>query len=159
MSEQAVRKLFTVEEANQRLPLVRAIVQDIVDLFADIQNRRDCLADVVRRRGESCPGRLYTEELEQIEDDIRRDEGRLNGFIAELHELGIEFKDPVRGLADFPAELDGRVVYLCWQLGEPDVRFWHELHSGFSGRQSLCAEPVLSPTADSTDGDALEFPD
>jgi hypothetical protein len=159
MSEQAVKKLFTVEEANQRLPLVRVIVQDIVDLFADIQNRRDCLADVLRRRGESCPGRLYTEELEQIEDDIRQDEGRLGAFINELHELGIEFKDPVRGLVDFPAELDGRVVYLCWQLGEADVRFWHELHSGFSGRQSLCAESVLGPVVGSTDVDNLEFPD
>jgi len=114
---------------------------------------------VLRRRGESCPGRLYTEELEQTEDGIRQDEGRLGAFINELHELGIEFKDPVRGLVDFPAELDGRVVYLCWQLGEPEVRFWHELHLGFSGRQSLCAESVLGPVVDSTDVDALEFPD
>lgn len=153
MSQQ-VGKLFTIEEANQRLPLVRAIVQDIVNLFADIQNRRDRLADVLRRRGEACPGRLYTEELEQIEDDIRRDEARLGEFVAELQELGIEFKDPVLGLVDFLAEMDGRKVYLCWKLGEPDVRFWHELHSGFSGRQSLCAEVVPG----SAGADNVEYP-
>ena len=157
MSQQAVKKLFTIEEANQRLPLVRAIVQDVVDLFADIQKRRDCLADVLRRRGETCPGRLYTEELEQIEEDIRQDEARLGAFIGELHELGIEFKDPVLGLVDFPAEMDGRVVYLCWKLGEPDVRFWHELHSGFAGRQSLCAESIPGSGPDLTDADAMSF--
>lgn len=157
MSQQAVKKLFTIEEANQRLPLVRAIVQDIVDLFADLQTRRDRLSDVLRRRGESCPGRLYSEELEQTEDDIRKDEERLAGFIGELNELGIEFKDPVQGLVDFPAEMDGRVVYLCWKLGEPEVRFWHELQEGFSGRQSLFAESVLGSGSGSADSDDLSF--
>ena len=145
MSQQAIKKLFTIEEANQRLPLVRAIVQDIVELFADLQSRRDRLSDVLRRRGESSPGKLYAEELEQTEDEIRRDEERLAGFIGELHELGIEFKDPVLGLVDFPAEMDGRVVYLCWKLGEPDVRFWHELQEGFAGRQSLFVESLPMP--------------
>lgn len=148
MSDKAIKKLFTIEEANQRLPLVRAIVQDIVDLFSDLQSRRDRLSDVLRRRGENCPGKLYSEELEQTEEDIRRDEERLAGFISELHELGIEFKDPVLGLVDFPAEMDGRVVYLCWKPGEPDVRFWHELQAGFSGRQSLFVESLLESGPD-----------
>ncbi len=151
--DQSDRKLFTVEEANQRLPLVRAIVQDIVDLNRDIEDRRGRLNRVRKLRGNSSPGRLYSDELDQVEADLRNDERRLAAFIAELQELGVEFKDSTRGLVDFPAMLDDRVVYLCWQLGEPEVHFWHELDAGFSGRQSLMAESVSG--TDSSDEQLL----
>lgn len=61
----------------------------------------------------------------------------IDGYVAELGELGVEFKDYERGLLDFPGERDGRAVYLCWQLGEPAVRFWHELDAGFPGRRPV----------------------
>ena len=51
----------------------------------------------------------------------------------------MEPKGAVEGLVDFPAEMDGRIVYLCWKLGEPEVLHWHDLESGFAGRQSLVA--------------------
>ena len=152
-ADQVTRKLFTVEEANQRLPLVRVIVQDIVDLNRDIEERRERLNRVRRLRGDSSPGQLYSDELDQVETDLRNDERRLAAFIVELQELGVEFKDPVRGLVDFPAMLDDRVVYLCWQLGEPEVHFWHELDAGFAGRQSLMAESVSG--SDSADEQLL----
>lgn len=152
-ADQVIKKLFTVEEANQRLPLVRAIVQDIVDLNRDVEDRRERLNHVRKLRGSSSPGQLYSDELDQVETELRNDERRLAAFIFELHELGVEFKDPVRGLVDFPAMLDDRVVYLCWQLGEPDVHFWHELDAGFTGRQSLMAESVSG--TDSIDGELL----
>ncbi|HUX86133.1 MAG TPA: DUF2203 family protein [Chloroflexota bacterium] len=41
------------------------------------------------------------------------------------------------GLVDFPAERDGRVVYLCWRRGEDQIHYWHELDAGFAGRQPL----------------------
>lgn len=145
MSGEDSRRTFTLEEANQRLPLVRAIVQDIVNLFRDVSVRRDRLATVRSRHGEdSASGSLYSEENEQIEQDLARDEERLRGFIDELHELGIEFKDPVKGLVDFPSMVDGRVVYLCWMLGEPEVRFWHELEDGFNGRQPILVESIAT---------------
>jgi hypothetical protein len=152
-ADQVTRKLFTVEEANQRLPLVRAIVQDIVDLNRDIEGRRERLTLVRKLRGNSSPGQLYSDELDQVETDLRDDERRLAAFIVELQELGVEFKDPVRGLVDFPAMLDDHVVYLCWQLGEPEVHFWHELDAGFTGRQSLMAESVSG--SDSADEQLL----
>jgi hypothetical protein len=152
-ADHVTRKLFTVEEANQRLPLVRAIVQDIVSLNRDIEDRRQRLNLVRKLRGNSPPGRLYSDELDQVESDLRSDERRLAAFIVELQELGVEFKDPVRGLVDFPAMLDDRVVFLCWQLGEPEVHFWHEVDAGFSGRQSLMAESVSG--SDSADEQLL----
>ena len=143
MSGEDSRRTFTLEEANQRLPLVRAIVQDIVDLFRDVSERRDRLATVRARHGEDAASKsLYSEENEQIEKDLRHDEERLRGFIEELNELGIEFKDPVKGLVDFPSMADGRIVYLCWMLGEPEVRFWHELEEGFGGGQPILVESI-----------------
>ena len=142
-ADDAVRRLFTVEEANQRLPLVRAIVQDIVDLFQDLQQRRERIASVKQLRGQgTSSSRFHSEETDQVEEEIQRDEEKLAEFVRELHELGIEFKDPILGLVDFPAQMDDRVVHLCWKLGEPEVQFWHELGAGFSGRQLLLAETV-----------------
>ena len=54
-----------------------------------------------------------------------------------IEESGIVLRDIDRGLVDFPAVMDGREVYLCWELGEDDVGYWHELESGYRGRESL----------------------
>lgn len=133
-------RVFTLKEANQRLPLVRAIVQDIVTLFGDLQSRRDRLAEVKRMRGQNTAGRMYLEELEQVEIEIEHDEEKLVGYVNELAELGAELKDPRIGLIDFPALLNDRIVYLCWKLGEGDIQFWHELDAGFAGRQTVDLE-------------------
>jgi len=148
-TDDAVKRLFTVEEANQRLPLVRAIVQDIVDLFRDLQQRRERLVTVKQLRGEgTSSSKFHSEETEHVEEELQRDEQKLADFVRELNELGVEFKDPVLGLVDFPAQLDDRVVHLCWKLDEPEVQFWHELDAGFSGRQLLLAESFSSEHSD-----------
>jgi hypothetical protein len=145
------KRFFTLAEANQRLPLVRAIVSDIVELFRDVNERRQRLVELVGRNqlGSKRAPSPYTEELEQMQADIQADVERLNGFAAELAELGIELKDPGVGLIDFPTLVDGREAYLCWKLGEPEVGFWHELTAGVQGRQSvdeLKPQPRFSPT-------------
>jgi hypothetical protein len=135
----AKKKYFTVDEANRRLPLVRAIVGDIVRLYHDIHDRRQRLARIrqlpgANRRDED---NLYSQELQQIEDEIDKDITRLQEFVDELGELGIELKDPVVGLVDFLSRIDGRDAYLCWKLGEDEIAYWHELDAGYQGRQSL----------------------
>ena len=92
-------------------------------------------------------GDPYSDELAQMEADLERDVRRLQEFVGELNELGVEAKGAVEGLVDFPCELDGRLVYLCWKLGEPEVLYWHDLDSGFSGRQPLVAGSVLGEDA------------
>ena len=51
--------------------------------------------------------------------------------------MACELKDIEQGLIDFRTEREGREVYLCWKLGEPDIRWWHELDAGFAGRRPL----------------------
>ena len=128
---------FTVEEANRTLPLVRMIVRDIVELHADVQRRRERLQVLLEKR---IPGReddLYTEEVGEMEKSLDSDLARLQEFANELAEIGAELKDPATGLIDFPTLVDDRDAWLCWKLGEDSIEFWHDLQSGFAGRQRI----------------------
>jgi hypothetical protein len=130
------KKYFTAEQANAALPLVRAIVQDVVQLARDLRERQDRLSRVPPR---DQLGEAYREEVQQAHDEFERDRERLLEYEQELRSLGVELKDYYTGLVDFPCWMDGREVYLCWRLGEPEIGFWHELDAGFAGRQKLKA--------------------
>lgn len=132
------RKVFTVEQANAALPLVRAITRDLAELSRDVIDRRERLSLLLKGR-ERDKRDLYGEELAQVQEELERDTDRLQAYVEELRELGVEPKNGPEGLIDFPAVMDGRAVYLCWKLGEPEVLHWHELEAGFRGRQSLTA--------------------
>ncbi len=80
--------------------------------------------------------------MEQIEQELKRDEEKLQEYVRELTELGVQLKDPERGLVDFPHMMDGRVVFLCWHHGEEELSFWHEVDAGFAGRQSLLESSI-----------------
>ena len=137
------KRYFTVDEANARLPLVRAIVQDIVKLYEEVHERRERLARIRQIRGaESKDDSVYGDELRHSELELDKDIARLEAFAAELHELGAELKDPVIGLVDFLTRIDGREAFLCWKLGEDEIQFWHDLNTGFRGRQSLMEESL-----------------
>jgi hypothetical protein len=131
-------RLFTIEQANAMLPLVRAITSDLATLGREVTERRHRLAVLTAGR-EPKPGDPYSDELAQIEHELEKDSVRLQEYVAELRALGVEPKGALEGLVDFPAQMDGRIVYLCWRLGEPEILHWHELEAGFAGRQSLTA--------------------
>ena len=143
------RKIFTVESANASLPLVRAIVADLAQLSREVVERRERLSLLLagRERGTHDP---YGEELSQIEEELEKDSQRLQEYVDELRQLGVEPKNGPDGLVDFPALLEGRPIYLCWKLGEAEVLHWHELDAGFRGRQALTAG-TAADGSDSTD--------
>ncbi len=124
-------KLFTIDEANALLPAVREILKKI-------QHSRRRLATFRKE------AKLAAENAEQggggIKEGVQYAEF-LTGFtsdLAELEALGIQMKDFDRGLIDFPSLREGRVVLLCWQLGEGDeVEWWHDVDAGFAGRTPL----------------------
>jgi hypothetical protein len=134
-------KLFTVEQANAALPLVRAIASDLARLSREVTERRERLALLSGRRNNNSQD-FYTEELAQIEEELEKDAEQLEVYVEELRALGVEPKSAPEGLIDFPSMMDGRIVYLCWKLGESEVVHWHELDAGFAGRQSLAAGSV-----------------
>jgi len=132
---EAKRRYFSVEEANKTLPLVRAIVADIVSQFHVVNELKQRLSAVMneRKRMASDP---YSEELAQSQSEMEAEEAKLAAYINELTKLGVELKG-TDGLCDFYSIMDGREVYLCWRLGEPEVMHWHELNAGAAGRKPL----------------------
>jgi hypothetical protein len=133
------RKVFSVEQANAALPLVRAITTDLARLSSDVIERRERLSFLMGGRDRGVRD-AYGEELAHVQEELQRDSERLQEYVEELRELGVEPKNGPEGLIDFPAVVDGRAVYLCWRLGEPEVLHWHDLDAGFRGRQPLTAD-------------------
>ena len=124
-------KTFTIEQANRTLPLVRRIVQDIVDHYARWQELVKALDVLVAAPAPDAP------RIDRLQRDIQSAARAIDAFIRELNELGVEMKGRDIGLVDFPGEVDGHPVYLCWRLGEPAVAHWHERDAGFAGRRPL----------------------
>lgn len=133
----ANRKYFSVEEANRTLPLVKVIVADIVRQNRTVNELMQRLTPV-RGRDRRSPSDPYSEEVAHSEAEMELEDQKLHTLIAELEHLGVELKG-FDGLCDFLSLRDGREVYLCWLLGEPEVLHWHELDAGFGGRQPLAA--------------------
>ncbi len=128
-----MEKVFTVEDANRTLPLVRRIVEDLVRQYTRWQER---LAELeIVAAGTHSASRA---EMETLQKEVQALATEIEGYVEEIASLGAETKVPLdAGLVDFPGEIDGRPVYLCWRLGEAAIEHWHEIDAGFSGRQPL----------------------
>jgi len=133
--------LLTVDEVNQRLPLVKSIVRDIVDLHADISFRKQRLLSLRERHpAPKSVDSVYEQEVQQMESELSQDEGRLDQFSFELSQIGGTLTDPGMGRVDFPGDLSGERVYFCWQSGESEVLSWHAGVCAESVRMSLYHE-------------------
>jgi hypothetical protein len=137
-------KLFSVEQANRTLPLVRRIVEDIVREHRRWQEKILELELITSATptavGADGSGAEPTDErVAAIERDAMAIARDIEVFERELENLGIALKDRRLGLIDFPGELEGRRVWLCWRLGEPAIQYWHDLDAGYAGRQPLPA--------------------
>jgi len=124
-------KLFSVEEANALVPTVRRIAEAIRRAHARLtasQAEARQAAEAASQGGGGMPdGARYVAALVALAERA-----------GELEALGVQLKDFERGLVDFPSLREGRVVLLCWQLGEAEqIEWWHEVEDGFAGRQPL----------------------
>jgi len=126
-------KFFTVDEANRTLPLVGRIVADIV------ATHQRLLARIDEYRAYGQHTEAFKARRRELEEEMRELTDRVNGFVAELEEIGVEFKGFEEGLVDFHGMLDGRAVLLCWKIGEENIEWWHEVDAGYRGRQRLPA--------------------
>lgn len=129
-------RIYTLEEARALLPEVRPVVERMAISYRKVRGMQAQV--VAASRGVSADGNLITDPFDDGADDPT---GRLvqeiEEMAAKLDGWGIEVKDPERGLIDFHWEKDGRLVYLCWELGEDDIRYWHHLDAGFAGRRPI----------------------
>jgi hypothetical protein len=124
-------KIFSVEEANALLPTVRRILEAVRRahrrLLAYREAAKHAAEGAEQGGGGMTDGPRYVALL--IELTTRT---------SEIETLGVQLKDYTRGLIDFPSLRDGRVILLCWQLGEGEqIEWWHDVETGFAGRQPL----------------------
>ena len=122
-------RVFSLFEANQLIPQLQSYL-------TTVQERKEVLLQTreeVRKAsanadhgGGTTVGSHYVKSLQDISTNLRT-----------IHELGVVVKDIDLGLCDFPHVRDGRIVYLCWKLGEKEIRWWHEITTGYKDRCPL----------------------
>ena len=141
-------KTFTLEESNRTLPLVRAIAADLARVSRQVTERRQRLSQLNTGHDRDTTD-FYAEELEQIKIELAAETRRIEYFEKELRDLGVESQNAEEGIVDFPCFMDDRLIYLCWQLGEPEILYWREIDAGFAERKRLTAATVPDGSFDS----------
>jgi hypothetical protein len=123
------QKHFSVEEARALLPQLRKRIGDAHRLRDRVQKADLDLSKQASKTGQDFGGKTA--------DRMMKDLAKMNEIVRGIQNLGIQIKDFDRGLVDFPHIRDGREVFLCWELDEDDIEFWHEIEAGYAGRERL----------------------
>jgi hypothetical protein len=124
--ETSPERVFSLFEANQLIPKLQSHLAQIQGGKSVVLQTREQVKKAAAQAGEgggTPVGALYVKSLQTISTNLQA-----------IHELGVLIKDIDLGLCDFPYLRDGRVVYLCWKLGEQQINWWHEVTSGYKDR-------------------------
>ena len=122
------QKHYTRDEARYLLPQVRKWLKRSAELQAEVQKAEERLSGLTAS-GRDLGGAWVNSWVRTLVE--------LEETLMEFQRREIQVKDLQRGLVDFPAILDGREVFLCWEQDEEDIEFWHELDAGYAGRERL----------------------
>ena len=119
---------YTVEEANAALPWVAERIERLraARVGLNDEEARAALQEAGPTNGGGEPGRVVSDAFLEMRNAL-----------VELQAMEVVLRDLDRGLVDFPALRDGREVFLCWEEGEDEVAFWHDLDAGYGGRRPL----------------------
>jgi len=131
-NEEQEMHTFTLSEARSLIPRLRKLLARVLarrEALADLRAEIDLARENAENNGGSPFGPVYLSNLIGFTDAVQR-----------VQLLGVHVKDFRNGLVDFPHEREGRIVYLCWKPDEDEINWWHEIDSGFAGRQPLTEE-------------------
>lgn len=120
---------FTLDQARALLPELRRIFRDAHHRRDVVQKTDTELGNKLRQTGTDVGGEKVS--------GLLMDMLQLNAQLRRLQDMGVQIKDFDRGLVDFPHIRDGREVFLCWELDENDIEFWHDIDAGYAGRERL----------------------
>ena len=121
-------KHYTRDEARALLPKIRQWLEQLNRLRQDLE-RIDKRLSGLTGQGNDLGGETVNTWIRALAD--------MQGILAEFQRRRIFIKDLSRGLVDFPAIIGGREAFLCWEQEEDDIEFWHDLDTGFGGRERL----------------------
>lgn len=122
-------RVFTIQEADAALSIIRPLLAEMLKIRQEILDAQPEIWPVV----EKAAGNGGSKAANLVEQQFKR----LDELIHQLQSSGAILKDINIGLVDFLSMRDGREIYLCWQYGEEEIRYWHEIDSGFAGRELL----------------------
>jgi hypothetical protein len=120
---------FTLQQANQALKVIRPLMDEVQAIRRKILANQPEAWPAIEKSAGNGGNRALSDMVEDFE--------KLDALIHQIQDIGAQIKDINTGLLDFSALKDGREVYLCWQYGEDDIQFWHEIEAGFAGRQPI----------------------
>lgn len=130
-------RFFDIDAANEALIEIGPLLATLSDQRAELIRLRD---RALAAHSAAAGGGTANDDRDETQRIRLRMQGiidQMAAAVARIDALGITLRDIERGLIDFPALSGGREVWLCWQLGESDVAFWHDLESGFGSRRPL----------------------
>ncbi len=121
-------KHYTRQEARELLPDLRDWLKQLQAFRKQLHEQDAALAKLMQPGCDvgGAPANDWVRTMTAMQE-----------VLFEFYSREILIKDLDRGLIDFPALRDGKEVFLCWEQGEPDIEFWHDLDVGYAGRQRL----------------------
>ena len=122
-------RYFTLQEANEILVTIRPLMDEVQTIRQKILAKQPEAWPAIEKSAGNGGNRALSNMIQDFE--------KLDALVHLIQDTGVLIKDINIGLLDFPALRDGREVYLCWQYGEGEIAFWHEVEGGFAGRQSI----------------------
>ncbi len=129
-------RTFTPEEANEALVELRPIVERMVQHRRNLTAAQLLQAELVTRIAGN-GGDMVPSDLHEAADTIQREATAISECAERINAAGAEVKSLEEGLLDFPARRGDEIVFLCWKLGEDEIRFWHRTDEGYTGRKPL----------------------
>jgi hypothetical protein len=123
------QKYFTLQEANETLNLIRPLMNEVQAIRLKILKNQPEAWPALEKSSGNGGNRALSNMVQDFE--------KFDALIHRIQDMDVLIKDINLGLLDFPALKDGREVYLCWQYGEGDIAFWHEVEAGYAGRQPI----------------------
>ena len=120
---------FTLPEANEALKIIRPLMDEVQVIRQKILENQPEAWPAIEKSAGNGGNRALSNLVEDFE--------KLDALVHQIQDTGAQIKDINTGLLDFSAQKNGREVYLCWQHGEDDIQYWHEIEAGFAGRQPI----------------------
>src|SRR5271165_5213598 len=130
-------RTFTLDEAHTLLPVLESLLRAAVSakkLMDEIEAEQQALNHRIFLNGGT---HVDVVPLARRKAERAKAEQRAKDALAEIDSIGVQVKDLDIGLLDFPCEVDGRIVLLCWKMGETSITHWHSPEEGFAGRKPI----------------------
>jgi hypothetical protein len=130
-------RTFTLDEAQSLLPVLESLLRTAIagkSLIEQVEAEQQALSHRIFLNGGMF---LDIVPVARRKAERTKAEQRAKDAIAEIDSIGVQVKDLDIGLLDFPCEVEGQIILLCWKLGEKSITHWHGTQEGFAGRKPI----------------------